>query len=325
MVWVRLRNHLQRKQTKLRQDLAFELYQRRVRFGRQGDQHTDWVTAGKLLDNPFRQILFALNGPLIWLEKTCFEPTDQLLERAAFFDVIDRLSPALEALGVLLIPLVLYVATQSFEERRDEQEVQRLQQEAIEDYIAQVTEVLLNAEGDLRSEENQRIRDVLTATTLAQLRDPNLDGDRKGQVIEFLTRTDLVQAERRLKDLMTQSTPRPVVSLSRADLEGADLERADLRGVDLMGANLRGANLRRANLRGAYLAATDLAEADLRGAELSGAYLEAAYIAEADLRGAELSGAYLDRIYLCKTLIPQGFPLDPDQDCGKAWLPFVIF
>jgi hypothetical protein len=195
MVWVRLRNHLQRKQTKLRQDLAFELYQRRVRFGRQGDQHTDWVTAGKLLDNPFRQILFALNGPLIWLEKTCFEPTDQLLERAAFFDVIDRLSPALEALGVLLIPVVLYVATQSFEERRDEQEVQRLQQEAIEDYIAQVTEVLLNAEGDLHSEENQRIRDILTAATLAQLRDPNLDGDRKGQVIEFLTRTDLVQAK----------------------------------------------------------------------------------------------------------------------------------
>jgi uncharacterized protein YjbI with pentapeptide repeats len=153
-------------------------------------------------------------------------PPTSSLERAAFFDVIDRLSPALEALGVLLIPVVLYVATQSFEERRDEQEVQRLQQEAIEDYIAQVTEVLLNAEGDLRSEENQRIRDVLTAATLAQLRDPNLDGDRKGQVIEFLTRTDLVQAERRLKDLMTQSTPRPVVSLSRADLEGADLRKS---------------------------------------------------------------------------------------------------
>jgi hypothetical protein len=340
MVWARVRASFKRKQQKRRQEVAFKLYQRRVRLGRQGDQDTDWAAAGKLVASPVRLLFFDLNGPLIWLEKACFEPTDRLLDRAAFFDVVDRLSPALEALGVLLIPVVLYVATQSFEERRDEREVQRLQQEAIEDYIAQVTEVLLNAEGDLHAEENQRIRDVLTAATITQLRDPNLDGVRKGQVIEFLSRTDLVQAERQLKDLVTRSTPIPIVSLSSADLEGANLRRADLEGADLFGANLGGADLFGANLGGADLFGAGLSGADLRRADLRRANLQGARLEGADLRGANLGGSNLQRallyradlkgVYLCQTVL--SINLDPDRDCGKPWSseppanhPYLLF
>jgi hypothetical protein len=85
MVWARVRASFKRKQQKRRQDVAFKLYQRRVRLGRQGDQHTDWATAGKLVANPVRLLLFDLNGPLIWLEKTCFEPTDQLSRAGSIF------------------------------------------------------------------------------------------------------------------------------------------------------------------------------------------------------------------------------------------------
>jgi len=216
--------------------VAEEIYQNRLLLNRPGDDKSDWATAEKIANSPLSTTLFATNRPLIKLEKRLVEPLSKHLRNSAVFDIVDRLSPALEAIGVLLIPLVLYLATQAYEEQREGQEIERLQQETVSNYLGQLSDIFLNAEGDLRSDENRRIRTIATASTITLLRDPNLDGQRKGQVVEFLSQMELVQGEAP-SDINAYGL-RPIINLTGADLDGANLSFTDLRSANLTVANL---------------------------------------------------------------------------------------
>jgi uncharacterized protein YjbI with pentapeptide repeats len=147
-------------------------------------------------------------------------------------------------------------------ERELEVENLRAQDEALQAYLNQMSQLLLDKERPLRqSQEGQEERTLAQARTLTVL-EGLMDGGRKGSVVKFLSDSELI------KD-------RLVLSLSGAHLGGAnliwvDLAGADLRGTDLSGALLIHANLRRADLRGANLAGANLSEADLSGADLSG-------------------------------------------------------
>jgi molybdopterin converting factor small subunit len=273
----RYRKSREEKQREYIEQTAFELYQNRKLLGRPGDPQNDWQTAEKIVRSPWRTWLFATNRPFIKLEKHWIEPCSRWFEQSAIFDIVSRLSPALEAIGVLLIPLVLYFASQSYQNKQEAQELERLQQETVQNYIGQLSEILLSVEGDLRSAENQRIRTIATAATITLLRDPNLNGGRKGQVIEFLSQMNLVQQEADIVPLLPKDEG-GVISF-----RGADLRDADLSDTDLSGAYLSDADLRDTDLGGAYLS-----DADLYGANLSGAYLIGAYLIGADLRDADL-------------------------------------
>ena len=335
--------------------VAGELRQNRLLLGKSGDKHQDLEKAEKIVRSPFRTTLFASNRPLIRLEKNLIEPISQHLQDSATFDIIDRISPALEAIGILLIPLVLYWATQSYEQQRAAQEIERLQQETVQNYIGQLSEIFLNVDADLRDEKNQRIRTIATAATITLFRDPNLDSVRKGQIIEFLGQMELIQELESTKDGAKDTTA--IISLSGADLSGADLSntslsRADLSNANLSNANLEGAylngaDLSNANLEGAYLVEAKLGRAYLLKADLSNANLEGAYLSEADLsstnlnktnlfranlfrvdlfganlEGVDLSGANLQGVDLseakfCRTTLPDGITLDPNRDCEE--------
>lgn len=106
--------------------VAEEIYQNRLLLNREGNAQSDWIKAEKITQSPILTTLFATNRPLIKLEKLMIEPFNTFLRESAVFDIFDRLSPALEAIGVLLIPLVLYLATQAYEEQREAQEIERL-------------------------------------------------------------------------------------------------------------------------------------------------------------------------------------------------------
>lgn len=320
--------------------VAGELRQNRLLLGKSGDKHQDLEKAEKIVRSPFRTTLFASNRPLIRLEKNLIEPISQHLQDSATFDIIDRISPALEAIGILLIPLVLYWATQSYEQQRAAQEIERLQQETVQNYIGQLSEIFLNVDADLRDEKNQRIRTIATAATITLFRDPNLDSVRKGQIIEFLGQMELIQELESTKDGAKDTTA--IISLSGADLSGADLSNTSLSRADLSNANLSNANL-----EGAYLVEAKLGRAYLLKADLSNANLEGAYLSEADLsstnlnktnlfranlfrvdlfganlEGVDLSGANLQGVDLseakfCRTTLPDGITLDPNRDCEE--------
>jgi hypothetical protein len=149
---------------------------------------------------------------------------------------------------------------------------QHAQDRALQAYLDQMSELLLDKDRPLRSaEKNAEEQIVAQARTLTVLR--GLDGERKGHILQFLYQSELITKG---------DAPSCVISLEGADLEGAYLEGARLRDAILRWTNLKGANLKGANLEKA-----DLAEADLSGADLS----ETMYLSRANLYRANLSGA----------------------------------
>jgi hypothetical protein len=228
---------------------------------------------------------------------------------------------------LLIIPAVLAGGGLWFNRQQREQEVRiaarqreqeleaadrRAQDEALQAYLDQLGQLLLNKEWPLRqSEEGDDVRTLARARTLTVL--SRLDGDRPRSVVQFLYESGLITKDRAVLDLNGANLSR--ADLRGVDLPGADLRRAVLRGADLSAepfklsffgvetqttfsffiskTNLAGADLRRADLRGA-----DLRGAVLRGANLSAAILREANLLQADLSEADLSEANLLRANL---------------------------
>ncbi|MBW4657548.1 MAG: pentapeptide repeat-containing protein [Drouetiella hepatica Uher 2000/2452] len=301
---------------------AHELWRSR---SRRSTSEEDWNEAKLQLEKEqaarlkgWRWVASLLNQPFLMLEKRVWEPGANLVERAAFFQIVERLSPVFEAIGVLLIPVVVWYATQSYQEQKDKQDQAVRQQEAIKTYLSQLTTVFL----DGKIKEDKDLQSVTRASTLALLKDPSLDGNGKGQVIGFLSELKLIAIEPKKGEAKTQI----VISLARADLSGADLRSADLRSADLSdvnlsSANLRGSNLSRANLSDVNLSAADLSAADLSSANLRGADLSNTNISRANISRADLRGTKLRFVKLCKTKLPPSAKVNPDRDCKELGIP----
>jgi uncharacterized protein YjbI with pentapeptide repeats len=180
---------------------------------------------------------------------------------------------------ILIVPaaIAIGVAWLNQAQRAGELEVenQRAQDEALQAYLDQIGQLLLDKERPLRqSKEDDEVRTLARARTLTVLR--RLDDERKASVLQFLHESGLIAKKC------------VVVYLGRADLSRANLIKSNL-----IGAYLRGANLSRANLSGASLMGAELVRANLRGANLRGANLSISDLSDADLSGANLSDADL--------------------------------
>ena len=82
---------------------------------------------------------------------------------ADLFKIIERLSPTLEALGVIAIPLVLFFATQRYQDGVEQRELEKLQQETVANYLNQLSTILLDVDGDLRDPQNEKLRTLTIA------------------------------------------------------------------------------------------------------------------------------------------------------------------
>src|SRR5215218_4156153 len=112
---------------------------------------------------------------------------------------------------------------------------QRSQDEALQAYLDQMGELLLNEDRSLyRSTDGDPLQTLARSRTLAVL--STLDGARKGNVVQFLYESGLI------------TKGRPVVNLAGADLSEADLSEANLADANLSEADLGRANLGRALL-----------------------------------------------------------------------------
>jgi len=194
------------------------------------------------------------------------------LPKRSFWDWLDLLIvPVVLAIGGYLFTRFENKATQAAAERR-------AQEEALQAYLEQMGQLLLDKDPPLRkSEKDSEVRTLARARTLTVL--ARLDGDYKARVVQFLYESGLITKDR-------------VVDLNGAPLSGAILSGAILMGADLSWANLSEADLR-ANLSGANLEGASLSKASLRNANLSGASLRNANLSDADLWKAELRGVDL--------------------------------
>jgi len=303
---------------------AYEIWEERKAKGLQSSDAENWNQAKQLLEQErFNQRFFGIGRfwtdrkievgivwkgiqtPLVLVEKRMIEPLANLLDRADIFRIVEKLSPVLEAAGVIMIPVVIWWMTDSGQKAKEEADKAARAQEAVKNYLTQLSTVFLD--GNL--EKDERLQTVTRASTLALFNDPNLDGNRKGQVIRYLMELKLVQIEVTDPKNLTEEekSKKPLISLASSNLEDANLLLAILRGVNLGGANLRGAELSGAVFSGA----------DLSGADLSGAKLFLADLRGADLGDAGFFGAKLNRAKLCKTKLPSDTELDPNRDCKE--------
>ena len=131
---------------------------------------------------------------------------------------------------------------------------------------------MLDKDKPLRqSKEGDEVSTLARALTLTSL--SQLDGRRKGTLIQFLSEARLIQGTQGMAGLGSGqpgwAQRRPIIGLTSADLSDIDLSDADLNYVILGEANLSGANLRGADLSNAILFNTDLTDADLSDATVS--------------------------------------------------------
>jgi uncharacterized protein YjbI with pentapeptide repeats len=201
-------------------------------------------------------------------------------------------------LQLLIVPLVLgvigfyFTSSQEYAHQQEFEE-QRLQNAALQTYLAGMRELLLDKH--LRdSEEDSEVRAVAGAQTRSTV--GQLSPEGKGIAIQFLYEASLIREEDPVLNLSgvgLRGANLSQLDLSDANLSGAVLRRADLHGTNLSGAILRWAELNHADLRDATMSVADLSEANLNFANLSWAVLDNADLPDADLTGANMSGAFL--------------------------------
>jgi flagellar basal body-associated protein FliL len=125
---------------------------------------------------------------------------------------------------LLIVPVVLaiggYWFTSSQNQATQAAAEQRAQDDALQSYLNQMGQLLLDKDTQLlHPEEGDDARTLARAWTLTVL--PTLDGNRKRSVLQFLYEAALIDKER------------PIVGLRGADLRGADLSGAFLSDANL--------------------------------------------------------------------------------------------
>src|SRR5215210_7127394 len=154
-------------------------------------------------------------------------------------------------LELLVVPLVLLgigllfqIQQSEVEERRLEAaqhiEEQRAQDEALQTYLEQMGQMLLDKDRPLRqSKEGGEVQLLARARTVTILR--RLDSARNRDILQFLREARLVPSNR--YDIQEHIVRLDASNLSEADLRDAYLAWSFLHNAKLNSANLRGANL----------------------------------------------------------------------------------
>jgi len=165
-------------------------------------------------------------------------PGDDPTQRKDFVQAFAVIVGGLAAFGTLLIGWrnLRHQQRALLVNQRNTQEVEntRAQSSALQSYFEQMGDLLLDK--DLRgSREDSEVRILAQAQTHTVL--PTLNSERKGSVLIFLYKSNLLNASK------------PIVNLGGAALNGANLQGAYLQeGAYLQGAYLQEANLYRAKV-----------------------------------------------------------------------------
>lgn len=205
-------------------------------------------------------------------------------------DPVDGIRKTLwDWMELLIIPTALAIGLwwlSSSEKKRDEYKVQQHRQlelqialedqnqEALNQYLNEMTSLILDGELKSRSEEYDVVA-LIVAKTHAALR--MLDPVRKAILVQFLYDAELISMDE------DSGRTHPILNLENADLNGMVLTDANLSKIVLYRAHLRNADLQRVGLYQAQLWGSDLTSANLYQTELIETNLVSSRIHSANL------------------------------------------
>jgi uncharacterized protein YjbI with pentapeptide repeats len=224
-----------------------------------------------------------------------------------------------EWMSLLIVPVFIAGATIFFTllSTQAEQQIEddRVKQTSLESYMRDLSELMLH-EGLFKpwvpigeqppDTEISPVGGIARAHTLTTVR--QLDGERKGLVLQFLIESQLLGYSIECSNNYLPECARPAIDMRGADLRGTkifntilytpilyapNLTEADLSGSELIRIKLGDAILIRTDLTSANLSGTELFRANFTDANLTGANLTDTDLTGANFTDANLTGANL--------------------------------
>ena len=323
-------NRTKRQQQRLEktQQIAFDLYQRRIRRGYAGSSEQDWKKAKRIARSPVSSSSFRLNQWLTrrwrrsveWYESTPLEHAldtlNQDLKNIAVFDLLSLLANI-----TIIISLVAFL-TGGERQRHDEQ-------------VYAAWQVITGAYDQPGNGGRKRALEFLNSTPGSPGRRrwfgrpwprENLQGVdvSKASLINIeLPKAFLWSANFQGANLLfanLQEAGLLSANLQDADLGASNFQKANLSEANLQRAFLWSANFREANLFSTNLQETNLSDVNLQGTNLRLTELQGALLLATDLRDAtDLTPQQLDDSVLCHVALPTYITtVNSNRDCDAA-------
>jgi len=223
-------------------------------------------------------------------------------------NVIDeKVSPAKtlwDWLDLLIIPVALgligWAYSQIEKVKTQNREEERKQNEILESFLETMTKLIM--EHNLRSKPSQQT--LAIARARINIAFNNINKLRKGQILQFLYESDLIDPKPILPLLGAnlQDAILDEIVLGKSEIKGAFFNRASIQRANLKGANFIGCDFSQANfsnslLNNANLSYTNLSESKLKHMDLTSVNFEGSNLSGADLRGSKILKAQLDSIF----------------------------
>jgi uncharacterized protein YjbI with pentapeptide repeats len=219
-------------------------------------------------------------------------------------------------LDLIIIPasiaLFAWMYTEFEKDKNERIEEEKIKSNILESFINTMTELLV--QHNLASNPDQKR--LAIARTRINMALSQLDGQRKGQVLQFLYESDLIDKNPKFKLLGNNFNDAVLDNIVLGDsvikgayFKNASMRNANLNGIDLTSCNLENVDLFESLLENANLSYTILTNANLENIDLSTVDFEGANLTKANLNGATIRQSQLDGVFkkegiqLSKTII----------------------
>ncbi len=206
-------------------------------------------------------------------------------------------------LELLIIPLSLgllgWLYKEAEKSKAKKSEDERSKNETLSSFFNVITDLLKNH----NLANNPSVQTIAMARTRINMTLSQLDGTRKGQVLQFLYESDLIDINPKLKLLGANFNGSILdeIVLGGAEIRGANFRKASLKNTNLNGIILNSSNFEKADLSGSLLQNADLGysnlrESKLKNMDLTSVDFDGADLTKANLRGSTISQVQLDSI-----------------------------
>lgn len=217
-----------------------------------------------------------------------------------FVDVNDNqnIKTLWDWLDLLIVPVSIGVVGWIYKEYEKSKEERRIKEDKYNDildsYFKNISDLILNS-NLTKNKKNKKSKKIARTRTIIALEE--LDGERKGQILQFLRETKL---------------------LKKIDILGANFSEGDFEGLVLRNQIIKGVNFKNSNFDNSYLDGTQFISCDLDSCSFSNSSLKNvdfnysklnnSTIRNTDVTTVKFEGAELNNVDLRSTnILPSQF------------------
>lgn len=241
--------------------------------------------------------VFIFNNTIIWPEWTGFGPYQEITGVARGKTLWDWLELVIVPVA---IAFVVFIYTQFEKKKNKRVEDENYNSNLLESFFKTITELLLK--DDLKGDLNKKRISIARSRIIMIF--GQLDGQRKGQVLQFLYESDLIDKEpmfhlrgANISDAVLDRIVLKNAEIKSANFENTTIQNSNLNEIDLTGCNFKNANLSNSLVDNANFSYTDLSESVLQNLDLSTVDFEGAILTNANLTESTIKQSQLDSIH----------------------------